>query len=989
MAFASSGTLRRYVDRLLQRAAAVVPVHRQGRGVSVDPGVPPRGRSPFTLDGVLIVTAAVLWAASVAWLVWGVGAAPARLTVADLAEPALDLLAAIIVLRAVRHADARRLRLGWAVVCVALLVYAAGDGLYAWFDLMAGGASSPSPADVAYVAYYPIIGAALLLFPSVAAGPGERLRLTLDSSIVFVGGGMVLWQTLLRPALETLSPNPLGAVLSLGYPIGDLILLFGVAALALRGPVGIDPRALVALVGGLLLMFVADVGYGGLTLAGAFNVQRWPDVGYLSSSLLIALAGYLQAHPAHTRATPESAGLGGWLPALPYAGLAAGYGTVMALVLARGGVSGDLGEELFGALVLSLLVFLRQELVLRENAHLLAEQTRRELEARFEALTAHTTDAIMLVDNKGTIVQAAPVVGRVLGVDPAKLVGQSVVSLAHADDSDRVRALVSDVVAGRPAARPVEWRLWDATGHWRPVETIVADLRADPHVGQIVLTTREVGARKTLEQQLTQVTFHDLLTNLPNRALFHNRLGQALVSGERTGGQTTVFFVGVDGFRRVNESLGHAAGDRLLEECARRLQASVRAADTCARLGGDEFGVLLDGDPSAEDRSVVTDRILAAFRQPMSASQGPLQLTVSLGMATSIQSGADAISLLRNAQLARSVARDAGGNRMVTFEPAMQQAAQSRVELEAELRGAVAQDQLVLLYQPIVDLQTGELAGAEALVRWDHPTRGRLGPGVFIPLAEETGLIDEIGTWVLRTACAEVARWAGLARGAVPRVSINLSVRQVADPQLPWTVQAAIAQAGAAPNWITLELTESLLLQNTAAVLERLHALRALGVGISIDDFGTGYSSLAYLQEFPVTHIKIDRSFVAPLDDPVRGSGVVRAIIDIARALGMTTVAEGIETPTQLQRLRDLGCPLAQGFLFARPLEAAAIEELVARPVGPLWSVTSGSRRETKSRRRLTDVVVRPAEPRGSMAAAGQSLKRTPRLQRRTRSGQP
>jgi diguanylate cyclase (GGDEF)-like protein/PAS domain S-box-containing protein len=938
---------------------------------------------------VLIVTAAVLWSASVAWLVWGVGAAATRLTVADLAEPALDLLAALIVLRAVRRPDAGRVRLGWAVICVAMLVYAAGDGIYAWFDLVAGGASTPSPADFAYVAYYPIIGAALLLFPSVAAGPGERLRLTLDSSIVLVGGGMVLWQTVLRPALETLSPNPLGAALSLGYPIGDLILLFGVAALALRRPVGIDPRALVALVGGLLFMFVADVGYGGLTLAGTFNVERWPDVGYLSSSLLIAVAGYLQAHPARPRVALESAGLGRWLPALPYAGLAAGYGTVIALVLAQGGLSGDLLELLFGALVLTVLVFLRQEFVLRENSRLLAEQTRRQSEARFEALTAHVTDAIVLVDSKGTIVQAAPVVGRILGVDAARLVGQSVVSLAHADDMDRVRALVADVVAGRPMARPVEWRLWDATGHWRQVETIAADLRADPSVGQIVLTTRDVGTRKILEQQLTQITFHDLLTNLPNRALFHDRLGQALASGERAGRPTTVLFLGLDAFRRVNESLGHAAGDRLLEECARRLQSSVRAADTCARLGGDEFGVLLDGDPSAEDRSVVTDRILAAFRQPMSVGQGPLHLTISLGMATTVGPSEDAISLLRNAQLARSVAHDAGGDRMVTFEPTMQQAAQSLVELEAELRGAVAQDQLVLLYQPIVDLQTGELAGAEALVRWDHPTRGRLGPGVFIPLAEETGLIDEIGTWVLRTACVEVARWAGLVRGAVPRVSINLSVRQVADPQLPWTVQAAMAQAGASPTWITLELTESMLLQNTAAVLERLHALRALGVGISIDDFGTGYSSLAYLQEFPVTHIKIDRSFVTPLDDPARGSGVVRAIIDIARALGMTTVAEGIETPIQLERLRDLGCPLAQGFLFARPLEAAAMEELVARPVGPIWSVTSGKRRSSESRRRLTDAVVRPAEPRGSTVAAGQSLKRPPRLQRRTRSGQP
>ena len=925
------------------RAMAEVPPHRQGSGTAANPWAPARGGSRFTLDGVLIWTAVVIWSASVAWLVSGIGDAPTRLAVADLAEPAIDLLAALIALRAVRQLGAGRVRLGWAVVCLALLVYASGDGLFAWFDLMAGGASSPSPADVAYVAYYPIIGAALLLFPSVASGPRERLRLSLDSLIVLVGGGIIVWQALLKPALANLDPNPLGAALALGYPIGDLVLLFGMAALTLRRPVGIDPRALVALVGGLALMFVADLGYGGLALAGTYDAQRWPDVGYLSSSLLIAMAGYLQVHAARTRARPEAAGLSPWLQAMPYAGLAAGYGTVV--VLLPGGVSGDLGGVLFEALVLTLLVLVRQEVVLRENSRLLAEQTRRELETRFEALTAHAADAIVLVDRRGTVVQAAPAVGRVLGVDATKLVGHPISSLAHSDDTGRVRSMVADVVAGRPMARPVEWRLWDAAGHWRQVETIAADLRDDPSVGQIVLTTRDIGVRKTLEQQLTQLTLHDLLTNLPNLALFHDRLRQALASGQRAGRQTTVLSIGLDGFRRVNEILGHAAGDRLLQECAARLQASVGAADTCARLGGDEFGVLLDGDPLVQDRSLVADRLVAAFRQSIPVGDEPLHLTASLGLATTSQPGTDATSLLQSAQLARSAARDAGGDRAVTFEPGMQQAVLSRIELETELRRAVALGQLVLLYQPIVDLQTGELAGAEALVHWDNPTRGRLGPGSFVRLAEQTGLIDEIGSWVLRTACGEATRWAGLARGPVPRVSINLSTRQVADPQLPWTVQAAMAQAGSAPSWITLELTESLLLQNTAAVLERLHALRALGVAIAIDHFGTGYSSLVSLEESPATHIKIDRWFITPLDDPGRGSGVARAVIDIARALGMSAVAEGVETPTQLERLRELGCQLAQGLLFARPLEAAAMEELVARSVGPIWSLSPGSRR--------------------------------------------
>jgi EAL domain-containing protein (putative c-di-GMP-specific phosphodiesterase class I) len=279
-----------------------------------------------------------------------------------------------------------------------------------------------------------------------------------------------------------------------------------------------------------------------------------------------------------------------------------------------------------------------------------------------------------------------------------------------------------------------------------------------------------------------------------------------------------------------------------------------------------------------------------------------------------------------------------GRDRVLVFEPAMQEAAETRFELESELRRAIDQSEFVLNYQPIVDLQTGELVGAEALVRWDHPTQGRLAPSVFIPLAEDTGLIDEIGAWVLRTACTEAVRWARLSPGRVPRVSINLSAHQLADPQLAWTVQAAIAHAGAAPSWITLELTESLLMQNSSAYLERLHAIRALGVQLAIDDFGTGYSSLAYLEQFPVTHIKIDRSFVTPLDDPRRGAGVVRAIIEIGRALGLKTVAEGIETPTELRRLRELGCEFGQGYLFARPLERDAMADLVARQIGPVFA---------------------------------------------------
>jgi diguanylate cyclase (GGDEF)-like protein/PAS domain S-box-containing protein len=890
------------------------------------------------LDRILVALALCGWAIAAAWLTFDLGSPDVQRTVADIGEAALDVLAGAVVLRAAYRAPVGRIRLGWAVLGIATLVYAVGDGAWAWLDLGGGSTTSPSVADVAYVSYYPMVVAALFMFQRASSFRRDTLRLTIDSLIVVVGGGIVVWHTLFRPVLESLDPNPLSAALALGYPIGDLVLLFGVAAIALRHPPEIDPAALTALVGGLALMFVADVGYGQLNLMGSFGLVRWPDVIYLSSTLLIALAGYFQAHPA-AAAAGRGKTMSRWLLCLPYITLAAGYWVLIALAVGR--VTGELTEVLFGVVLLTAMVLVRQELVLRENSRLLAEQARHESEERFKALAANSSDAVVLVDREGTVTDATEAVGRVLGADGPALIGRPISRLVHADDAARVRAFISDVASGRSVTQPVEWRLWDRTGVWRQVETIAANLLDDPAVGQIVLTTRDVQERKTLERQLTQAAMHDLLTDLPNRSLFHDRVGQAIASAASAAGagrHTSVLWLGLDAFKRVNESLGLAAGDRALQEVSRRLRDNAGPADTCARLGGDEFGVLLDGHSTTEDALAAADRILGAVRAPIDFDGNAIHLTSSIGVAVTGPADADSGGLLRRAEVAKSAARNSGGDRATVFEPAMQEAVNNRFELESELRRAIDQAEFVLDYQPIVDLRTGELVGAEALIRWEHPTQGRIPPNVFIPLAEETGLIDEIGTWVLRTACTEAARWAQLSPGRVPRVSINVSAHQLADPRLAWTVQAAMAHAGAAPSWVTLELTESMLMQNSSACVERLHAIRALGVQIAIDDFGTGYSSLAYLERFPVSHLKIDRSFVTPLDDQRRGAGVVHAIVEIGRALGLTSVAEGIETSTELRRLQELGCGLGQGFLFSRPLERNAMAELVARQTGPLFS---------------------------------------------------
>ncbi|HEX7496804.1 MAG TPA: EAL domain-containing protein [Candidatus Limnocylindrales bacterium] len=890
---------------------------------------------------------AIAWLASTAFLVVASDEA-ARRAVVDILPALLDLAAAWIIVRAAGRADTRRAAAAWALVGLAMVVYALGDGLFAWFDLGLQGRPFPSPADAAYAAYYPIMVAALLMFPMTPGARGERRRMAIDTAIVVVGTAMVVWPSLLRPAIQSLGADPIATALALAYPGGDLVLVFGIATIALRRPAGVDPRALLALVSGLVLVLAADVGYGQLTLGGTVPSEHWTDVLYMASTVAIAAAGYLQLKAAPRRAGDVAPAIPRPLLFLPYAALAVGFGTLV--VTALGPADSSVSELLVGAVVLTLLVLVRQEMVLRENSRLLADQARRDSEARFRSLTAHASDAIILVTPGGIVVDAGEAAARVLGVDPATLIGRPLVSLAHAEDASRLTALIADAAERRPSAKDLEWRLWDGNGAWRQVETVAANLVDDPTIGHIVLTTRDVRERKALERQLQQVALRDVLTGLANRELFLDRLDRALGRNEDSGSGTVVLVVNIDGFKRLNDRLGRPAGDRLLVDLAGRMGESVRTADTCARLGGDEFGVLLDGSATADDGLATAERIRSALREPLSLSEGDVHVTVRIGIAVSEKATNGPGPLLRAASVAMTHARDADHDGVAVFEPAMMDAVESGFELESDLRRGIAHNELVLQYQPIMSLSSGEMVGAEALVLWDHPTRGRLAPSVFIPLAEQTDLIDQIGFWVLKTALEQVARWARLGRSVVPRVSVNLSPHQVADPQLPWTIQAALSRAGAVPAWLTLELSEGLLMERPAAVVERLHAIRSLGVSLAIDDFGTGYSSLASLQHFPVSHIKIDRSFVAPLDDPAREPGVVRAIVEIGRALGIETVADGVETRTQLERLQALGCDFGQGHLLGRPLDRDGLADLVKNPVHPPWAPVpaAASRRRRK-----------------------------------------
>jgi len=437
-----------------------------------------------------------------------------------------------------------------------------------------------------------------------------------------------------------------------------------------------------------------------------------------------------------------------------------------------------------------------------------------------------------------------------------------------------------------------------------------------------------------LKEELRFQAFHDPLTGLPNRRLFVDDVAERLASSSPDH-RPAVLFLDLDDFKLVNDTLGHAAGDRLLVDVADRLRGVLRPEDLCARFGGDEFAVLLEDGPDLAAVVGVGERIIDSLRIAFLINGVEVNVGASIGIATARLGTERADELLRNADVAMYTAKSSGKNRVSVFEPTMHAAIVARHELSAELSRSLGRGELVLLYQPIVDLRTGMPTGAEALVRWRHPKRGLISPEEFIPLAEETGIIVPLGRWVLDEACHQAARWS--AAGEVGRplaITVNLSAQQLADAAFVTDLEAILADAGLPAEQLVLEMTETDMFHDTSTTISRLEALRALGVRVAIDDFGTGYSSLGYLRRFPVDILKIAREFIGETDRPEEWP-FAAAIVALGHALGMAIIAEGIEDRTQLAHLQGLGCELGQGFLFARPLEATAIGRFLATRWAP------------------------------------------------------
>ena len=549
-------------------------------------------------------------------------------------------------------------------------------------------------------------------------------------------------------------------------------------------------------------------------------------------------------------------------------------------------------------------------------------------EARFRVLTESGLDLISVLAEDGTILYQSLALRHLLGYDPADTIGRNVFELVHRDDVDAARAAFRRIVETHNFREPLEFRIRHRDGQWRTFESLGTNCVENPHIRGVVFNSRDVTDRKAIQQRIQHLAYHDNLTGLPNRGLLQDRLAHSIARAERSGRKVAVLFIDLDNFKNINDTLGHDVGDELLRQVSRRLSECVRAGDTIARQGGDEFIVLLDNLDDGRGASVVAQKILNSLRAAFALGGTEQHVSGSVGIAVYPEDGRDAQTLMKNADTAMFHGKGVGKNTYQYFTAQMNIAVKRRMTLESALRRAVLQKDFVLHYQPQVNLETGEIVGVESLVRWKTEDSGTVMPGDFIPLAEETGLISEIGEWVLREACRQNREWQD--RGLAPRrMAVNLSARQFADKAFLDTVIRVLEDTRLDPKWLELEITESQVMRQTEGMILLLGRLSEMGVHLAIDDFGTGYSSLSYLKRLPIQKLKIDQSFIRDVTVDPNDAAIVVAIINMARSLELETIAEGVETAGQLALLRAKGCRTGQGFYFSAPVSADAVYPLL------------------------------------------------------------
>jgi diguanylate cyclase (GGDEF)-like protein/PAS domain S-box-containing protein len=820
----------------------------------------------------------------------------------SIAYPIMDLAVAACVARLAFGQGRRSPSFVFLTVGVACLL--GTDSIYGW-ALLHGGYATGGLLDAGWIAFYLLMGAAAL-HPNapvlVESARDTQFRLT-PQRITGLASCAIVAPVVL--AIDGARAG-VGDVSLLAACSGAVFLMVFMRLLDLgrRHEAGLR-RATV----------LATAGVGLVEARSAAEVQ---EVASSAGREMLGPSSEVSLSDARGVAAGELAATTGSSLTLPLQGRHDSHG----LLVAKTGAPVD-ADTLEGIRTLA------NEVALALDGIEMADQLlKQRAEARFQALVQHSSDAILLLDAGGLIEWASPSTRRVLSETPSSLEQRRLLDLVAEQDRPRIAQAILGDHASAPT-KALEFGLVSARGLLE-VEAICTNLLRNEDIRGIVLNVRDISERKSFERQLEHQAFHDEVTGLANRALFRDRVDHAL-QRVRRGGSIAVLFVDLDDFKTVNDTLGHQAGDQLIRAVADRITRTARSIDTAARLGGDEFAVLLEDDDQVDPKHV-GERLLETIAAPVEIDGKQLAVTASIGIARAEAGKAISVDdLLRDADVAMYSAKANGKGICRTFESEMHVALLGRLELKRELQLALERKEFELKYQPIVDLSTGAFDSLEALIRWNHPERGTVAPDQFIPLAEETGAIVSIGRWVLREACVEAAKLERLAGGSAPKICVNVSGRQLQEPELVNDVMRILSETGLPPEKLVLEITETVMISDLELALGRLKELSAQGIWLAVDDFGSGYSSLNYIRRFPINILKMDRGFIADLNTSAEVASLTRTILDLARILGVTPVAEGIERQDQLDELRELGCVLGQGFLFMRPVAAAEIEQEILR----------------------------------------------------------
>ena len=807
--------------------------------------------------------------------------------------------------------------LPWMLVAVSLALSAVAN--LAWAILHFRGVDTfPSLSDGIRLLSTVALVASLALFARDDSSSSSSHGLgSIEVLIVGIAASLGVWLAVVEPNLADGNLAVADRIWAMLVPMVGAVALALASRMATQTEFRAPAPTLMAL--GVALTLLTDVLRSVAELRGGYGVGGFVAMLAIPASLVIAAAALdpTMTRMNQSRERSDVFGFGRvvWLSVAALTPL-----TVLLTLLVTG--LGAPATRIVAAISSVVIVVLALTRMWRLVATV-QSLTERRGQDRLAAMVEHSSDVVLLVDDTGLIRYASPGLSSTLGHRASDWVGRSMIDLVSAGDRNAAAAELQRAVRlGHNGMVKFEASLVRVDGASRRVEATIANLLGGDAVDGMVVTFRDVTEQRNLERQLSHRAFHDELTGLANRALFLDRMDHALRVVRTDDDPVVVLFVDLDDFKSVNDALGHSVGDQMLRAIAERIRGVSGAGDTPARLGGDEFALLLE-DRGGVDRALdVAERLLADLHEPVSLGGHDIAVLASVGVAVASPEITTA-GLLRDADIAMYEAKRAGKSQIKIFDPAMRLSATKHLEFRSDLATAIEQDQLRLVYQPVIDLKRHCVVGAEALLRWDHPTRGPVSPSEFLPIAERAGLIVPIGKWVVDHAISAASGWQAT---GPQQLSINVSPAQIRSSDFVGQIRESIARHGIDPHRITLEITETTFVDEIDSGSPSLAELRALGVLIALDDFGTGYCSLSYLQRFPVDVLKIDRQFIGELDTDPHRATLAEMILQLASGLDVVSVAEGIERCAQLEILRTLGCDLGQGFLLCEPLEASALE---------------------------------------------------------------